>query len=164
MTTLRRTLTVLAGIVAGLCTTTMLASAAFAQVPPAEPTYLQPPARPPTAPTVADGSLWWVYALVAVGAAALTLAAPASRRLRHPGALGARGGLHPRRDVQFAQDAGDVDAGGPGADEQAGTDLVWLVLPSALAARSHSTGSDSLRSLVHFACQEARSHTTSGKQ
>lgn len=167
MTTLRRTVTVLAGTVTGLCAATTLATAAFAQVPPAEPPYLQPPAQAP-----AGGSPWWVFALVAVGAAALTFAAMASTRLRHPGSRlallltgggtelrdsglsgsasdrphsptspgpgvhGARGDLHSRRDGQFAQY--DVDAGGPGADEQPDTDLVWLVLPSA---SSRSTAS-----------------------
>lgn len=85
MTALRRTLTVLAGAVTSLCTATMLASAAFAQVPPSEPPYLQPPIQAPTVTAVADGSPWWVFALVAVGAAALTLVARAGTTLRHPG-------------------------------------------------------------------------------
>lgn len=84
MTAIRRTLTVLAGIVAALSAAAMLASAAFAQVPPPEPAYLKPAVQAPTIAATTDGSPWWVFAVVAVGAAALTLVAVASLSLRHP--------------------------------------------------------------------------------
>jgi len=40
-----------------------------------------------------------------------------------PGTFCHRGGLHPGRDAEFAQDVGDVDARGPRADEQRRPDL-----------------------------------------
>src|SRR6516225_7631653 len=54
----------------------------------------------------------------------LPLAAlPAAPWADWAGALGQGGSLHPVRDPQLAQDPGDVDAGGLGADVQLGPDL-----------------------------------------
>jgi hypothetical protein len=85
MTAIRRTLTVLAGIVTALCAAAMLASAAYAQVPPPDPAYLKPAVQAPTVTATADGSPWWVFAIIAICAAGLTLAAVASLSPRHPG-------------------------------------------------------------------------------
>lgn len=74
MFTLRRTLTTLTGLLVALATLTAIGPAAYAQRAPL-PDDSYPAPTTPIVSTVSHGSPLWVFAVVAVAAAVLTLAA-----------------------------------------------------------------------------------------
>jgi hypothetical protein len=83
MFTIRRTVTTLAGMFVALATFIGLGPAAYAQPAPLpDDTYLAPTTS--TVSTVSNGSPLWVFAVVAIAAAIVTLAAAmTAAKLRH---------------------------------------------------------------------------------